>query len=122
MTIILDKPETKEITESPKFRDSKGRYVKGHPLHGPGRPKGTKYETNIKNWSKLIKPAHIQKVYYALLSAAIGGDTKAIAIFLDRTLGKVKDELNVTQTITTVESPESIRQELIERIAEMGDN
>ena len=117
-TDILEKP-----TETPTMRDNRGRFLVGmKALPGAGRPKSNRCEQNLKTWNKLVKSAHIRRVYFALLNGCLKGDTKAIALFLDRVLGKVIDTVNVNQTVTQVESPESIRQNLIERIADLGRN
>jgi hypothetical protein len=79
-------------------RDEKGHFIKGHKSLG-GRPKGTKKAQLLIRWDKLCKGKHTDRVYYALLDAALSGDVAAIRLYLQYALGSQKEEMEINQFI-----------------------
>jgi hypothetical protein len=67
-------------------RAPNGRFLKGK-APGPGRPSKHQYFQN--QWDKIVGKKEFEKVVYALIKKCLQGDTKAIAYFLDRCLGKI---------------------------------
>jgi hypothetical protein len=67
----------------------------------------------------LIKAKHFDRVYFALLNAAVRGDAWAIKYYLDRVLGKPVQAINVEQNVTQDVSPEQVRDELMTRVREL---
>lgn len=90
-------------------RDEKGHFIKGHKSLG-GRPKGTKKAQLLIRWDKLCKGKHTDRVYYALLDAALSGDVAAIRLYLQYALGSPKEEMEITHK-EEVRNIETIRQE-----------
>jgi hypothetical protein len=78
------------IADNEIIRDKTGRFLKGK-IGGPGRPiKHAFYQAIFdKEFNKKEYQAVIRKLY----ELAIDGDIKAITIFMDRCMGKVKDEV-----------------------------
>jgi len=72
-------------------RDGHGRFRKGW-RGGPGNPRGDQRSAAWMKWMDLATPEKVGKVFNAVYNAACNGDMEAARIFLDRTLGKIKDE------------------------------
>lgn len=78
---------------------------------GGGRKKGSKRDQCVERWQKLCKGKHTDRVYWALLNAAIGGDIAAIRLYLQYSQGIPKEQLEIINKQEETRNLEDIRTE-----------
>jgi len=90
----------KNGTPSAKGRNGNGTFVKGHN-GGPGNPQIKALSAFRMAWSKASKAKHVTEAYEWLYKAWSGEDfppavrMKAFELFMDRTVGKVKETVEI---------------------------
>ena len=77
-------------------RDARGRFVPGCE-GGHGNPYAKQVHTFRSAIVQAVTPADIQAVIQALLKAAKEGDVAAAKLFLERTVGAVKQEIKIEE-------------------------
>lgn len=90
-------PQEQERNRTDEPRDNRGRFKPGHSGNPGGRPKGTSITAALR---ELIDEAGPDSVAGPLLEAAQAGDIKAIKVVLERTEGRVTEQLEHAGQIT----------------------
>lgn len=114
----MEQETTQKPTQKPSkdLRDAKGRFLSGN-RGGPGRDsKHAKYQML---WDRQFGTSEFKRAAYKLFGMALQGNTKALIYFLDRCMGKVKEQVDITQRIENdVRNPEELRQEFMTLLAQ----
>ncbi len=111
-------PNVINIPTTEPIRDSKGRYLPGHKAPGPGRPHKTRFYQEV--FDKTFKREHFEKLLWKTYAQAMAGDGMQQRYLLDRFLGKIKEEVDITTHVEDTRSPEELRQEFLEAINSSG--
>jgi len=94
----------KNGTPTTNGRNGAGQFVKGHP-GGPGNPQAKALAAFRTRWLDVAKIEHIDEAYEWLYRAWSGDEfppnvrVKAFELFVDRTIGKPKESVELTGTI-----------------------
>ncbi|HOX40196.1 MAG TPA: hypothetical protein PL033_19610 [Candidatus Brocadiia bacterium] len=95
-------------------RDSTGRFVRGNP-GGPGNPMNRRVNELRVALLECVTPDDMQAVIHALVDAAKAGDVAAIREFLDRTIGKARDNVAL-EVVPGASFLENLSEEQVDRM------
>lgn len=115
----------KNGTPSTNGRNGKGQFAKGHP-GGPGNPQAKALSAFRTKWLEVAKAEHVGEAYQWLYEAWHDDDNKfppavrlqALERFLDRTIGKPKESIEVSGDIDADE----VRADVLAWIRDGGRN
>lgn len=93
-SVVVEAP-----TKPDPSRADNGKFIKGHNLQpSPEQRKNATIELWKRRMQQVYTAEDIDKVLLVLLANAKAGQPWAVELFLNRTLGKVREEIDVTQT------------------------